>query len=153
MSDPRETHPTAAELVALDQWLGQGATTTEPDAMELAAWLGGALSEGEAARVEAWLAREPMRLDALLATREAAAEMTVVPEADIRRAQALVADSSSRRRPASAWPLRLAGGGLVLAGAGGGLAVGLALAQSLAAVEGLRMMTLFADFGGLPGVW
>lgn len=150
MTDLRNIVPTPQEMTALRRWLQQVPAGPEPDAMDLAAWLDGERDEAIFARLELWLAREPARLETLRAIGEGAPE--AVPEADIRRAQALVA-GPVRQRSASSWPVRLAGGGLVLAGAGGGLAVGLALAQWQSVLEGLQMMALFADVGGLPGVW
>ncbi|TCJ11549.1 hypothetical protein EZJ19_15465 [Parasulfuritortus cantonensis] len=143
---------TPEERAALRAW--HGADAPEPDDLALAAWLEGRLVDaGETARVETWLARDAARLDALAAALTAAPE--AVPEAELERAARLVTPpAAGRRTGAAAWPVRLLGGSLGLAGAAAGLAVGLALGHWHSLVEASQMAALLGDLAGVGlGAW
>jgi hypothetical protein len=146
-----ENDMSPAERRALGRWLEQTAAEVEPDALSMAAWLDGEVDEAPAARVEAWLARQPALLEGL--RNAAAAVPEAVPEVEIRRAQALVSDHVRDAHAPNGWGLRLVGGSLALAAGAGGLAVGLGLAQAQALAEGVQAMTWFADFAALAGAW
>ena len=91
----------------------EGAKTRAPDALTLAAYAEGRLSEEAAAPIERWLAAHPERLDEVLADLAAARGMTPEPaatdDAIIAKACALVAGDTEGsnvvpfRRAASGW--------------------------------------------------
>jgi len=151
MSDSNRANLDQVETDALTHWVAARPVVPEPDDMMLAEWLDGEPAVVVYERVEAWLARDP----ALCASLPPRDEMTLepVPESELRRAMAIVSGSTWDAGPAAAWILRLAGCCFAAAAGIGGLAVGVALAQSQYTVEGAQAIALLGELGAVAGAW
>jgi hypothetical protein len=151
MSDSNRNNLEQAEIHALTHWVEARSVVPEPDDMMLAAWLDGEPEVVVDERVEAWLARDPALCASLPPRGGMISEP--VPEPELRRAKALVSGSTWDAGPVAAWTLRLAGCCFTVAAGIGGLAVGVALAQSQHTVEGAQAIALLGELGAVAGAW